>query len=51
MKTLKNIRNRINKYFERKAFSYIQKMTKAFYPKPHLDDDDDNDQHHPMIYK
>ena len=51
MKTQNKIRNRINKYLERKALNYISKVTKSLYPKPHLDDDDENDHHHPMIYK
>lgn len=49
MKTLKFIRNKANKYLERKALSYINKVTKSLYPKPHLEEDDND--HHPMIYK
>ena len=52
MNTLKNIKNRINNYLESKALNYIDNVSKTLYPKPHLEEEDD-DKHdpYPMIHK
>tara|TARA_B100000809_G_scaffold266892_1_gene332617 strand:- start:10814 stop:10954 length:141 start_codon:yes stop_codon:yes gene_type:complete len=40
---MKYITNRINNYPERKALNHIGKVSKTLYPKPNLEDDEDND--------
>lgn len=43
MKTLKKIGNKIDQLLTQWSLNYIEKVSKTLYPKPYLDENEDND--------
>jgi|GEM_PF-2218368 len=51
MKTIRKIAAAIDTYLEKKLLNYIDKVTNTLYPKPHLMDDDvEDDDDEPILF-
>ena len=47
---MKNYLKKINEYLEKYSLSYINKVSGTLYPKPHLKDDEDEDDDEPILF-